>query len=425
MKSPRMNKDIILRKIYGEEQRVLEEQIQRYNELEKRFLEYFGEQDMHYFSTPGRVEIGGNHTDHNNGRVLAAAINLDSIAIASPTNDNIITIHSAGYNDPFIVDLKDKKVHKEETGTTSALVHGIAACMEKLDNTIGGFNAVISSDVLIGSGMSSSASIEVLLASILDHLYNGGKNKPETLAKIGQYAENKYFGKPCGLMDQMACAVGGIISIDFKDLVSPLIQKIDFTCAEYDHKLLLVDSGGNHADLTNDYAAIPAEMKSVAEMLDGEVCRDIDKTELIERIPEIRKKLGDRAVLRALHFIDENERVSQQVQALEQGDFKLFLKLVNESGKSSFKWLQNIYTTSNPKVQSVSLALAITEQYLTQNKAGACRIHGGGFAGTILVILPDDLVDHYIALIKPVFGDDSVIKLKIRPYGAIYLYHLS
>ena len=327
------NYEEILSKLYGSNKQTLKYQILRYSKLEKMFIKYFGEQDMHYFSAPGRVEIGGNHTDHNNGRVLAAAINLDSIAIAAPTQDDIVTIYSDAYSKPLIVDLKNKKVNSNERGTTNALIRGIAARMDDLGDTVGGFNAVITSDVRVGSGISSSASIEVLIGCIYNNLHNGGARATEMIAQIGQFAENVYFGKPCGLMDQIACAVGGIISIDFEDPAIPLIKKIDSLFSKFDYSLLLVDTGDDHADLTADYAAIPDEMRLVAESMGEEVCRDVDKDKLIEQIPRLRKELSDRAILRALHFLDENERVKKQVLSLEMRDFEKFLQYVKESGE--------------------------------------------------------------------------------------------
>ena len=418
------NYEEIFKRLYGNKKEKLKNQVTRYQKLEKMFIKKFGEQEMHYFSSPGRIEIGGNHTDHNNGRVLTAAINLDMIAIASPTKDDIVNIYSTGYNKPFIVDLKEKKANNKETGTTNALIRGIAARMDDLGDTIGGFNAVIKSDVRIGSGISSSASIEVLLGSILNHLHNGSARASETIAKIGQFAENIYFGKPCGLMDQIACVIGGIISIDFENPAIPLIKKIDTTFSKFNHSMLLVDTGDNHVDLTDDYASIPDEMQLVAESMGGEVCRDIDKAKLYEHIPQLRKEQGDRAILRALHFIDENERVKNQVLTLEMRDFDKFMKFIKDSGDSSFKWLQNIYSMRDPKTQSISLALALTEQYLNQIHAGACRIHGGGFAGTILVILPDEHVDGYKTVIEPVFGDNCMMQLEVRQHGAVYLNKL-
>ena len=415
------NYEQIFSKLYGSDKQKIKYQISRYGKLEKMFIKYFGEQEMHYFSAPGRVEIGGNHTDHNHGRVLAAAINLDTIAIASPTQNDIVTLYSDGYSKPFIVDLKYKNVNNKETGTTNALIRGIAARMDDLGDTIGGFNAVVTSDVPIGSGISSSASIEVLLGCIYNHLHNGGVRALEMLAQIGQFAENVYFGKPCGLMDQTACAVGGIISIDFEDPSIPIIKKIDSSFSQYNYSLLLVNTGDNHVDLTDDYAGIPDEMRSVAEAMGKEVCREINKDQLIENIPELRKKLGDRPILRALHFLDENDRVLKQVLALEMRDFDRFIEYVKASGESSFKWLQNIYATKDSKSQSITLALALTEQFISKIKKGVCRIHGGGFAGTIFVLIPTEYVDEYKNLMKPVFGKSCVMQLEIRQQGTIYI----
>ncbi|MBN1408312.1 MAG: galactokinase [Calditrichaceae bacterium] len=411
----------IFEKLFDNDIQRINYQISRFNKLEKMFIKYFNEQDMRYFSAPGRVEIGGNHTDHNHGRVLAAAINLDIIAIASPTQNNIVTIYSEGYSEPFIVDLEDKKVNNKEIGTTNALIRGVAARMDDLGDTIGGFNAVITSDVPMGSGISSSASIEVLLGSIYNHLHNGGARASEMIAQIGQYAENVYFGKPCGLMDQIACAVGGIIAIDFENPAIPLITRLDSSFSTYNYSLLLVDTGDNHADLTQEYAAIPEEMQAVAEAMGARTCRDIDKNSLIKNIPGLRKTTGDRAILRALHFLDENDRVKNQILALEMGDFDRFLAYVKDSGNSSFKWLQNIYTARDKGSQNITLALALTEQFIDKIKKGACRIHGGGFAGTILALIPKEYVDQYCFLMRPVFGEDCVIKLYIRQTGAIYI----
>ena len=414
----------IFEQIYGDNKTVINYQISRYQNIEKLFNKYFKSDGKHYFSAPGRVEIGGNHTDHNNGRVLAAAINLDMIAIASPTRDEIVTIYSRGYNKPFIVDLKDKRPNNKEAGTTNALIRGIASRMDDLGETIGGFNAVISSDIPVGSGISSSASIEVLLGSIFNHLHNGSTLAPEVIAKIGQFAENIYFGKPCGLMDQLACATGGIISIDFENPAIPLIKKIRTSFVKYNHRLLLVDTGGDHVDLTAEYASIPDEMKLVAETMGSEICRELRPDEFSRQIPQLRKVTGDRAILRVLHFFNENERVRNQVLALEMRDFDRFIQYVNDSGNSSFKWLQNIYSAQNSKQQGVSLALALTEEYINQIKAGACRIHGGGFAGTILVIIPEDCVENYKLKMQPVFGENCVLQLEIRQNGTIYLNNL-
>jgi len=411
----------IFKEIYGDDNKIIEMQNVRYENLVSQFNEKFNEADLHFFSTPGRTEISGNHTDHNHGRVMAAGINLDSIAVASKNNEKKVVMYSEGYDQPFTVDLNLLEIQDTDIGTTSGLIRGIAAGFRKDGYVIGGFNACIASNVLPGSGLSSSASIEVLIGTIFSTLFNENLIPKETLAQIGQYAENEYFGKPCGLMDQMACAFGGIISIDFKNPENPLIKKIEFDFDKQEYSLLVVDTGGNHADLTEDYAAIPLEMKSVAEGFGGKVCREISLEKLIPKIQNLRKKLGDRAVLRAIHFLRENERVVHQIDALEKGAFNYFLRLVEESGNSSFKWLQNIYTTKNAKEQGMTLALALTEKYISESGEGACRVHGGGFAGTIQVFLPNKSVDKYIALMDTVLGENKVLVLQIRPHGTLYL----
>lgn len=407
--------------LYGSEDRILTGQYKRYEKLIHTFQERFGSADIQLFSTPGRTEIGGNHTDHNHGRVLAGSVNLDSIAIAAATDDPKIVVYSDGYPAAFVVDLNALEIEQSETGTTTALIRGIAARFKELGFQIGGFNASIQSDVLPGSGLSSSASIEVLIGSILNSLYNQGKIAPETIAIVGQYAENVYFGKPSGLMDQMTCAIGGIITIDFNDPQKPITRKIDFDFQAQNYNLLVVDTGGNHADLTDDYAAVPHEMKSVAGALGQTVCRELSFADVLPQLQKLRSAVGDRAILRAYHFFHDNERVVAQVRALENKDFVTFLALVNESGNSSFKWLQNCYTTKNPGEQGISLALALSEDYVRKIGQGACRVHGGGFAGTIQAFLPHEFVPQYIELMDSVFGKNSVQVLNIRAVGTIHL----
>jgi galactokinase len=407
--------------IYGYDEEALQYQVVRFSKLIDEFSAIFQDQDIFLFSTPGRTELAGNHTDHNNGRVLAAAVNLDTIAAVARENKPEVTLYSEGYDHPFMVSLEQLEPRKEEKGTTSALIRGIAAGLQSRGYQIGGFKACMTSDVLVGSGLSSSASVEVLIGTIFNHLYNSGKILVDDIAIIGQYAENQYFGKPCGLMDQIACAVGGIVEIDFKNPQKPVIQKVDFNFAAQDYSIIVVDTGGNHADLTVEYAAIPEEMRRVANQFQAEVCRELDPEVILQNIPNLREKLGDRPVLRALHFLAENERVSDQVSALEAGNFKQFLSLVNESGNSSFKWLQNCYTPKNPSEQGLTLALALTENFLKDKKAGACRVHGGGFAGTIQVFMPNKYIDSYQKLIKHIFGDNSLVILNIRTAGSMFL----
>jgi len=410
-----------LRILYGEEPGLLDSQFERYKILIVKHKAKFGNVDLHIFSSPGRTELGGNHTDHNRGRVLAASVNLDTISICNYNNSNDVTIYSEGYDTPLFVNLNDLKKKREEEGTTNALIRGIAFRFTELGYGIGGFNALVSSEVLTGSGLSSSASIEVLIGTIFNALYNESKISSKQIAIAGQQAENNYFGKPCGLMDQMASAFGGIISIDFENPQAPKVETIDFNFESTGYKIIMVDTGGSHADLTDDYASIPGEMKSAAKFFNKEFCRDISMNDLLSNCKKLRTELGDRAILRAMHYIEENEKVVHQVAALRNNDFSKYLELVNKSGNSSFKWLQNIYSPKKVYEQGVSLALAITERYIEEIKEGACRVHGGGFAGTIQVYLPAELVEGYIKLIQSVFGKGSAKILSIRSKGAVYI----
>lgn len=413
--------EIAIKQLYGKDKNILAKQIKRFQLLEKEFQKNFEVADLHYFSTPGRIEISGNHTDHNHGMVLASSVDLDSIAVAAKIPENEIVLYSEGFDEPFVVKLDDLAAKENEKGTSNALIRGIASKFNELGAKIGGLNICMSSNVLAGSGLSSSASFEVLIGTVLNSLYNGRSFLPEKLAAIGQYAENEYFGKPCGLMDQMACAVGGVIFIDFKDPGNPIVQKVNFDLGKENFSALVIDSGGNHADLTEDYAAIPAEMKAIARDMNAEVLREISEEQFFKKLPELRKKYGDRAVLRALHFINENERVAEQVAALEASDFPKFLSIVEASGNSSYKLLQNIYTSKNVREQGVSLALALTEKYLAKVNTGACRVHGGGFAGTILVFLPNEQIEDYLTEIESVFGKGCAKVLSFRQHGTLYL----
>jgi galactokinase len=407
--------------IYGNDKNDIERQYRRYEKLIREFQDQFEGRELHLFSTPGRTELGGNHTDHNNGRVLAAAVNLDAIAVAAVSVSDQIIIHSDQYPEPFIIKPKNLDVVEDEKGTTAALIRGIAARFKQLGWSIAGFNACVASDVLPGSGLSSSASIEVLIGTISNHLFNEGRISPEEVAAAGKYAENEYFGKPCGLMDQLTASVGGTIAIDFKIPEKPDVRRVDLDLRAYGYSLLIVDTGSHHGDLTEDYAAVQTEMKSVADAFGKNVCRDIDRDELVPKIKELRPKIGDRAVLRALHFLDENERIPRQVEALNRGDFKEFLGLVRESGDSSSKLLQNIYSSKHVEEQGVTLALALTENYISTISDGACRVHGGGFAGTIQVFLPNEAVDHYTKFMESVFGEGKIVALNTRPRGSLYL----
>jgi len=408
--------------LYGSNDKRLAFESDRYAALIRRFEGHFGVgRDPRFFSTPGRIEIGGNHTDHNHGCVLAAAIDSDAVAAASPAKNNRVTIISEGYPDPFVVDLEALFPVEKEKGTTHALIRGIAEGLVSRGYRIGGFDACIDSRVLIGSGLSSSAVIEVLIAAVFNGLFNDDQIPGEDLAGIGQHSENVYFGKPSGLMDQMACALGGILFIDFHNPASPKTERIDFDFGHFSYRILIVDTGGSHADLAAEYASIPEDMKRVAALWNQDVCRGISAGDLNSRIPLLRKSAGDRAILRALHFIQENDRVRQQVQALEKKAFTAFLNLVQESGDSSYKWLQNIYAARDPNHQPLSLALALTQQAIDGFGEGACRVHGGGFAGTILVFLPESRIDDYARIVTPVFGPNALLDVAIRSDGCIRL----
>ena len=387
----------------------------RYAKLAETFENDFSEDaDFRFFSAPGRTEVGGNHTDHNNGKVLAAAINLDAVAVVSQRDDGIICVNSEGY--PSIsIDTADLKVKNDEAGKSTALIRGICARLKQLGYKYGGFNACVTSRVLSGSGLSSSAAYEVLIGTILNYLYNDGKISAVEIAQISQYAENVFFKKPCGLMDQTACSVGGFVQIDFEDTDNPVINKVDFDIAKHGYNLCIVDTGGNHADLTGDYAAIRLEMNSVAEYFSKSVLRQVPEKYVFEQMGEIRKKTGDRAVERAIHFYNENKRVERLADALSKGDFESFKATIIESGKSSYMYNQNCYTLSNPDSQPVALALCLTEELLKGK--GAYRVHGGGFAGTIQAFVPVEETDNYVSAMKKVFGENSCYILKVRSYG--------
>jgi len=409
--------DAALARLYGSEDGVPAGQKRRWARLFEECRQRFGAAEVRLFSAPGRTEIGGNHTDHNWGKVLAAAIDLDSIAVAWPTADDTITICSEGYDRPFVVPLNVLSAVASERGTTAALIRGIASRFRQLGYAAGGFRACIASDVPVGSGLSSSASIEVLIATILNSFYNAGAVSAAQMAIVGQYAENVFFGKPCGLMDQITCAVGGIVKIDFRSPVTPEIEKLacDFVASGF--SLVVVDSGGNHADLTEDYAAIPREMKAVAAQFGKEVCRQISEEEVLGKLAELRSKTGDRAILRALHYLQENRRVDLEVAALRGGDMREFLRLVQESGDSSYKWLQNCVAAHPDAQQGIPLALALAEKFIRES-GGACRVHGGGFAGTIQGFLPSAALDDFRSMMEAVFGPGCVKVLRVRSEGS-------
>ena len=391
----------------------------RFSAMLDGFISMYGDVSAILLSVPGRSEISGNHTDHNRGRVLAGAIDRDVIAVAAPNGSGTVRFFSEGY--PMsVVELDD--VHdpdRFENYTSSALIAGMIDGFIKHGYAVGGMDVYSTSDVLKGSGISSSAAYEVMIGNALNHLYNGGNVRNEEIAKLAQYAENVYFGKPCGLMDQMACAVGGFVYIDFADADRPEVLPIDFALGEHGYALCIVNTGGNHADLNEDYASVPREMKAVAAELGCDVLRGICESELIRNIPALRESVGDRAVLRALHFIRENERVTRAKEALTHGRLDEFFAAVNESGSSSFKYLQNVYTTHNVKEQGISLALALAEGYLDGD--GASRVHGGGFAGTVQVFVRKERLGGLVALMDSVFGEGAAVAFNVRPKGAVML----
>lgn len=402
-----------LKKLYVDES-VIPHQQARYLEALNQFEALYGDQDVMILSAPGRSEVGGNHTDHQHGRVLAASINLDAIGIVAKKADSI-KIKSDDFDlAPIMVSDTAKK--EDEKGTSESLVRGILAKFKEAGHRIGGFEAYITSEVLIGAGLSSSAAFEVLIGTILSYLYNDGQVDAIEIAQIGQYAENEYFGKPCGLMDQCASSVGSLVYIDFKDPNKPVVDKVEVDFASFKHTLCIVDTKGSHSDLTPDYAAVPFEMKEVAQALGQEVLGDIDENDFYTKLGQLRAEgLSDRAMLRAIHFFEENKRVPQLVQALRSADFEAFKQGIQASGRSSFQYLQNVYSPSHPHSQGVALGLAISEQLL--GSQGVCRVHGGGFAGTIQAFVPDDMVAMYQTKLEAIFGQGSCHLLKIRPEG--------
>lgn len=391
-------------------------QRERYQALLEGFEKHFGSNEGgEFFSAPGRTEVGGNHTDHNHGRVLAAAVNLDIAAYARKTDNNKAILKSSEYTKIDVVDLSELERKEEEDGVSAALLRGICARCRELGYTVGGFEAFTKSRVLKGSGLSSSAAFEVLVVTIISHLYNDGNIDPVTAAQIAQYAENVYFGKPSGLLDQMASSVGGFTFIDFKDPAKPVIQKVDFDITAAGYALCVVDTGGSHADLTGEYAAIPQEMKQVAAFFGKEVLRDVEKDQFYRRLGEVRKATSDRAVLRAMHFFDEDPLAEEERNALQQGDMESFQKMILASGASSFQRLQNVFASVSPLQQGLTLALALSQRVLEGK--GAWRVHGGGFAGTIQAFVPLDLLEDYRRELESVFGEGACHVLSIRQAG--------
>lgn len=386
------------------------------NILDTGFAAAFGGSPERYFSAPGRTEIGGNHTDHQRGRVLAAAVNLDTRAAVRVNGSDVIRICSKGY--PMsVVNLNELSPVKEEINTTPALIRGVAARFVEMGCKVGGFDAYCESTVLPGSGLSSSAAYEVLIGTIINGLFFDNKVSQPEIAMIGQYAENVFFGKPCGLMDQTASAVGNLVTIDFFDKDKPLIEPVDFDFASCGHALCIIDSGADHADLTDEYAAIPGEIKAVAAYFGKEVLTQIAEEDFYAKLPELRKACGDRAVMRCIHFYQENERVPLQVEALKSGNFEQFLTLVKQSGYSSYMYLENVIPAGYKNEQAVAVALALCEHYL--NGRGAYRVHGGGFAGTVQAFVPMDILEQFKNSIDAALGEGACHVLSIRPQGGV------
>ena len=399
--------------LYGEES---ERARKRYAHLQEKFTEEFGEAELRYFSAPGRTEIIGNHTDHNGGQILAGSITLDTICAAAPTDDGIITIVSEGYR-PVSVDTKALSETPKEDGSKS-LVAGMAEAAENFGYKVGGFRAYVTSEVIASAGVSSSASFEMLVCTVLNAFYNDGKMSIADYARMGQYAENHWWNKSSGLMDQMACAAGGVIFLDFSEGVR--YETIDFSFDDYDMDLFILNTGKGHADLTEEYSSIPHEMYAVAEKLGESRLADVSELVLLTTLGDMREKLGnDRALLRALHFFEENKRVNEAREAVAAGNSDKLLQLMGESGKSSYEWLQNAYCTEDTKEQSIPLALCLTELFLKRCARGTCRIHGGGFAGVIMAILPKEEREDYTAFMSQFFGKENIYRMGLRRYGAV------
>ena len=409
--------DSTLTELYGTEN--VKAQTERYLKAVDEFEKLYGNiEEVNLYSVSGRSEISGNHTDHNYGRVIAASIDLDVIAVAAKANGNIITIASEGFGTDKVDFESYCEADEKLFGTSASIIAGMCKGFKNNGHKVGGFCAYCTSSVLKGSGLSSSAAVEDMVGNILNYIYNDGKVDNVEIAKLSQYAENVFFGKPCGLMDQVACACGGIVAIDFKDPKSPIIEKLDFDVTKAGYNLCIVSTGGNHADLTDDYASVPAEMKSVAAHFGKSVLRELDLETVRKEIPALREKLGDRAILRSFHFLNENERVKVQTDALKSGDLGAFLDGVKASGRSSFCYLQNVYTTKNISEQGLSLALCLAEGFLSDKKA-AWRVHGGGFAGTIQAFVPTENAEEFRAIMDAAFGEGACIILRVRPRGAI------
>ncbi len=426
----REKKDLFAR-LYGNDESVLDRQIDRYEALQKAYSQKYGTPpdapSIRIFSSPGRTEIGGNHTDHNLGKVLAASIQLDCIGAVESRAD-VIHIYDLTYNEDYEITVGDSERHEGEKGSI-ALLRGIIQGFKNAGFKVGGFNACFTSDVIAAAGVSSSASFEMMLGTILNCLYNDGKLTVSDIARVGQFAENTYWDKASGLLDQTACATGGLVTIDFAEPAKPAVKQIPFDFSKQGYSMMIVNTGKGHADLSAEYSSIPNEMKSVARFFKQQTLRGLTFADIAGNLPALRKECGDRAVLRALHFFTENDRVDEEATALEANDFTVFLTGITASGNSSWKWLQNISVPGYPDEQPIAVCLALTEQFIkthcTEAKPGACRVHGGGFAGVIQAFIPDSLVPEYTAYMNKALGwtegngRSPVYCMSIRPLGSI------
>ena len=396
----------------------LKYQQQRYRKAIDRFSELFDEKkDIFLISSPGRTEIGGNHTDHNNGLVFSGAVDLDVLVVASKRDDNIVNLYSEQFQKKFLLSAGDLNKRDDEAGTSTSLIRGILKGIKNRDFRVGGFNAYLTSDIPEGSGLSSSAAFEVAVTETLNQLYNNGKINKTEIAKISRYAENVYFEKPCGLMDQLTSCYGGLLQIDFRDIDNPEIKKVNYDFSKIDYMLCVVNTGSSHSNLTDEYSSIKRDMESVANYFNLQSCRGINYTDFINKLPELRKLCGDRAVLRVFHFLNENRRVIEQVKALENEDFQYFIELFQESGNSSFKWLQNIYSCKDVEHQGITIALSIAENIYP--RSAFARVHGGGFAGTIQIFVKKNAYRDLSNSYRSIFGENSIYSIKIRNTGSI------
>ena len=404
--------------LYSDIDHARERMIAAINEFTRN---YGDDRDISIFSVPGRSEIIGNHTDHNHGKVMAGAINRDILAVVAKNDDGYIRFCSEGYSKDQIKLSDVSSPDKFRKFTSRALVAGMANAFIQAGHEVGGYDAYSCTEVLKGSGLSSSAAFEVMVGNILNHLYNDGRVDNKEIAKYAQYSENVYFGKPCGLMDQMACAVGGFVYIDFLDNANPVVESVNFSLADRGYSLCIVNTGGSHAGLNEDYASVPAEMKAVAAHFGKPYLRGISEEEILSATPYLRRRTGDRAILRAIHFVRENDRVELAKDALKSGDLDKFFEIILASGRSSYQYLQNVYTNHNPMEQGISLALSVTDGALS-GKGGAFRVHGGGFAGTIQAFVKNEELEEYVRRMDSVFGDGAAARLNIRPLGAVKLF---